>query len=106
MEQHGSIDTRHRPPAPGVELSLGLWMRSAIAGVAFVAVGIAYLIDSPPGGSFAAALLWIVLGGAFAWIGWQRTTALLDRIDADVPIPSPRDDASSQRPALRVPASC
>lgn len=99
MEWHDTMDMRHRRR----DLLLGLWMRSAIVGAFFVAAGIVSLLASPPRGSFATALTWIVLGGALALIGWRRTTALLDRIDTDVPFQPQRYDASSQRPAVRAP---
>jgi hypothetical protein len=93
MEWHDSMDMRHHPPAAGRELSSG---------------APSWRLDSRPlstrhgAGLLRFALTRIMARGVFAWLAWKRTTALLDQIDADVPIQSQRDDASSPRPAVSV----
>lgn len=106
MEEHDRLDTLdHRAPTGRNLLLLGLWMRAAFVGTAFAAAGFAALIDPPQGMPFLTALTWIVAGGTFAWLAWQRTAALLDRIDTNEPTQSDRDDASPTRRVARVPVS-
>ena len=57
MEQHDRTKLAAHPPLEGGNLlALGLWMRSAIAGAAFAAAGVASLIDPGHGVSLATAL--------------------------------------------------
>ena len=92
----------YRPLDGGNLLVLGLWMRSAIAGAAFAAAGVASVIEPGHGVSLSMALTWIAAGGAFAWFARRRAIALLH---ADTPVRLERDDASCMRPAARAPAS-
>jgi hypothetical protein len=100
METTDRLDVldRRAPPASNL-LLLGLWMRLAWVGAAFAVIGVASLIDPPEGVPFLTAVTWIVAGGTFAWLAWQRTTALIHRIDADEATSSERTDA---RPMHRV----
>jgi hypothetical protein len=103
MEKHDRLDALdRRPPAGRNLLLLGLWMRATIAGAAFVAAGFAALIDPPQGTPVLTALTLIVAGGTFAWLAWQRTTVLLDRIDAKESLRSHRDNALLLGPVARA----
>jgi len=106
MEKHDRLDTLdHRPPTGRNLLQLGFWMRSAFVGAFFAAAGFAALIDPPQGLPFLTALTWIAAGSTFAWLAWQRTAALLDRVDADESTRADRDDASPIRQVVRAPVS-
>ena len=94
-----------RPLTGGNLLVLGLWIRSAIAGAAFAAAGVATLFDPGQGASLSTALTWIVAGSTFAWFARRRAVALLDGVDADQPARPERDDASQMHSAARAPAS-
>lgn len=103
MEKHNRLHTLdHRPPTGRNLLLLGLWMRSAFVGSVFAAAGFASLLDPLQGVPSLTALTWIVAGGTFAWLASQRTAAILDRIDAEEPTQSDRDDASPMRPVARA----
>lgn len=105
MEAHDRLDTLdHRPPTSRTLLLLGLWMRSAFAGTFLAGAGFASLIDPPQGVPFLMALTWVAAGGTFAWLAWQRTTALLDRIDMDERAQSDRDHTPPMRRIARVAA--
>jgi len=95
----------HRPLKGGKLLVLGLWIRSAIAGAAFAAAGVASLFDPAHGVSLSTALTWIVAGSTIAWFGRRRTVALLDGLDADKPARLERDVASPMPSTARAPAS-
>jgi hypothetical protein len=95
----------HRPATQRHLLLLGLWMRSVAVGAAFAIAGVAALIDPPQGITPLAALALIVAGGAFAWLAWRRTIALLARVDDEVPTPSRRVDVSPMPRVSRMPAS-
>jgi hypothetical protein len=95
----------HRPPTGRNILLLGFWMRSTFVGAAFAAAGLVALIDPRQGLPFLTALTWIAAGSTFAWLAWQRTAALLDRIDANEPTQADRDDASPIRQVARLPNS-
>jgi hypothetical protein len=106
LEQHDRsklVDTWHLQGSN--LLVLGLWMRSAIAGAAFAAAGVASLIDPGHGVSLTLALTWIAAGGTFAWFARRRAIALLDRPDANPPARPGRDLGSRMRPAARASAS-
>jgi hypothetical protein len=94
-----------RPLQGGNLLVLGLWMRSAIAGAAFAAAGVASLFDPGQGVSLSTALAWIVAGGTFAWFARRRSVVLLDGQDGDQPARPERDGASRMHSAARAPAS-
>ena len=83
MERHGALETTDQPAVTERTLLLGLWMRSAFVGGALAAAGFASLIDPPQGVSFVMAFTWVVAGATFAWLAWQRTVALLRRIDTE-----------------------
>ncbi len=106
MEKHDRIELADARPLRGVNLLiLGLWMRSAIAGAAFAAAGVASLFDPGRGVSLPAALTWIVAGGAFAWFARRRSITLLDGPDRNPRPRVDRDDASQMHSAARAPAS-
>ena len=103
MEKHDRTKlAAHRPLEGGNLLALGLWIRSAIAGAAFAAAGVASLFDPGHAVSLSTALTWVVAGGTFAWFARRRAVALLD---VDPPARLGRDDASPLRSAARAPAS-
>jgi len=79
-------------------------MRSAFIGAAGAAAGVASMID-PQGASSMTALILIGVGIGFAGLAWQRTAALLDRIDASTLIQSRGDGASSPRRVVRASVS-
>jgi hypothetical protein len=92
MEEPNRPDILHqRPPATRDLVLLGAWMRASFVGGAFAAAGVASLIDPPQGVPFLTALTWVLAGGAFASRAWQRTAALLDRIDRSNRPPSAPD---------------
>jgi len=106
MEMRDRLDTiDHRPPTARNLLLLGFWMRSVFVGAAFAAAGVVSLIDPPQGVPFLTALTWIAAGSTFAWLAWQRTVALLDRIDGNEPTQADCDGASPIRQVARVPVS-
>ena len=106
MEKHDRMNPADHRPLNGLNLLvLGLWMRSAIAGAAFAAAGVAFLIDPEHGVSLATSLTWIGVGGTFAWYARCRVVALLDGLDVDKPARLERDDASRMTSAARAPAS-
>jgi hypothetical protein len=106
MEQNDRMKSAdYRPLRGGTLLALGLWMRSAIAGAAFAAAGVASLFDPGHGVSLSMALTWIAAGGTFAWFARHRAVTLLDGPDVDRPAGRERDDASRMRSAARAPAS-
>lgn len=106
MEKHDRIKLTDETPLRGGNLLiLGLWMRSAIAGAAFAAAGVASLFDPGRGVSLPAALTWIAAGSAFAWFARRRSVALLDGPDLNPPPRFDRDDASPLPSAARAPAS-
>jgi hypothetical protein len=106
MEKHDRIQlAAQRPLKGGNLLVLGLWMRSAIAGAAFAAAGIASLINPGHGVSLAMALTWIAAGGTFAWFARRRTIALLDGLDLDSPARLERGDVPRMPSTVRAPAS-
>ena len=103
MEKHDRTKlAAHRPLEGGNLLALGLWIRSAIAGAAFAAAGVASLFDPGHAVSLSTALTWIVAGGTFAWFARRRAVALLD---VDPPARLGREDASPLRSAARAPAA-
>jgi len=106
MEKHDRTKlAAHRPFEGGNLLALGLWIRSAIAGAAFAAAGVASLFDPGHAVSLSTALTWIVAGGTFAWFARRRAVALLDGLDVDPQARLGREDASPLRSAARAPAS-
>ena len=95
MEQHDRlVNLDHQRPTGRNLLLLGFWMRSTFVGAAFAAAGLVALIDPRQGFPFMTALTWIAAGSTFAWLAWQRTAALLERVDADESTQADRDDAS------------
>lgn len=106
MEQHDRlVNLDHQPPTGRNLLLLGFWMRSTFVGTAFAAAGLVALIDPRQGLPFMTALTWIAAGSTFAWLAWQRTAALLERVDADEWTQADRDDASPIRQVVRAPVS-
>jgi hypothetical protein len=106
MEKHDRTQgIAHQPLKGGNLLVLGLWMRSAIAGAAFAAAGIAALINPGHGVSLAMALTWIAAGGTCAWFARRRAIALLDGLDLNPPARLERDDAPRMPSTARAPAS-
>jgi len=106
MTKHDRMQlAAYRPLKGGDLLALGLWIRSAIAGAAFAAAGVASLFDPGHAVSLSMALTCIVVGGTFAWLARRRAVALLDRLDVSPPARLGRDEASSLRPAARTPAA-
>lgn len=95
----------YRPLKGGDLLALGLWIRSAIAGAAFAAAGVASLFDPGHPMSLSMALTCIVAGGTFAWLARRRAVALLDGLDVDPPARLGRDETSPLRPTARAPAA-
>lgn len=86
MEQHDRTDTLDHRPATGPSLLLlGLWLRSIFVGAAFAVAGLAALLDRAQGLPALTAVTWVAAGSTFAWLAWQRTAALLDRLDPAVP---------------------
>ena len=93
-------------PRPGVtSCCSGSGCHWTFVGAAFAAAGFVALIDPPQGVSFLAALTWIAAGGTFAWLAWQRTVTLIDRIDANESTQADRDVASPIRQIARLPVS-
>lgn len=89
MEQHDRTDTLDHRPATGPSLLLlGIWLRSIFVGAAFALAGLAALLDRAQGLPALTAVTWVAAGGTFAWLAWQRTAALLDRLDPAAPVPS------------------
>jgi len=106
METHVGFESLDRRPATGRNLLLlGLWLRSIFVGAAFAVGGIASLLDAPHDLPVLTAVTWIAAGGTFAWLAWQRATALFERFDADEPAPPDHDRASRIPPVTRVSAS-
>ena len=106
MEKHDRRQlTAPRPLTGGNLLVLGLWMRSAIAGAAFAAAGIASLINPGHGVSLAMSLTWIAAGGTCTWFARRRAIALLDGLDLDPPARRERDDVPRMPSTARAPAS-
>ena len=106
MEQNDRTKSAdYRPLQGGNLLALGLWMRSAIAGAAFAAAGVASLIDPGHVVSWSTALTWIGAGGTFAWFARRRAIALLDGPDVIPPAQPERGNASRMRPAARASVS-
>ena len=105
MEPHNQlIAPDYRSPTGRNLLLLGFWVRLSLVG-AFVAVaGVASLIEPPRGMQYLMALALIVAGGMVAWLFWQRTVALCDRIDGDAPNPTDSRQMSPPRPVARAPA--
>lgn len=105
MQRHDPLQARHCSPADRRTLVLlGFWMRSAFVGAACAAAGVASMIH-PQGASSVTALILIGVGIGFACLAWQRTAALLDRIDTNTSIQSRGDGASSPRPVVRASVS-
>ena len=106
MEKHDRKKLADRRPLKGRNLLvLGLWMRSAIAGAAFAAAGVASLFDPGHSVTWSTALTWIVSGITFAWFAQRRVVALLDGVDVDMPARLGRDIASPMPSTARAPAS-
>jgi hypothetical protein len=81
MEQHDRTDTLDHRPATGPSLLLlGIWLRSIFIGAAFALAGLAALLDRAQGLPALTAMTWVAAGGTFAWLAWQRTAALLERL--------------------------
>jgi hypothetical protein len=106
MEKYDRMKLADNGPLTGGRLLvLGLWIRSAIAGAAFAAAGVATLFDPGQGASLSTALTWIVAGSTFAWFARRRAVALLDGVDNLQPARPERIDASRLPSAARAPAS-
>lgn len=104
MDKHhrsGTLD--HRPQNVGSLLRLGLWMRASFGGAIVAAAGIASIVDPPHGVPMLTALTWMMAGGTFAWLSWQRASALLDRLDGSESVRGETRTASAMHPSGGVP---